>query len=394
MNKLPNLKSLTVSINSELRSNHSIYWANPLRRLHLVSDVYGYIFDCSSVALRGAVNGLREIDVANAHASTQLLEALIDGGREVIEGLKLPLSPISPYPSEGFLSKLYCPKLKRLEFRTRQKLDMRPFLRNNPGITRFACSGNIAEPLSACPSAESVVFMDQTREVKCIDTLCNLPNLDKLRHLQLRISDGPVLHASFSECLRSLSSLEYLSCSGQLFVHDCDNSGEHYAPLHPDGNPTMLTEEYSCGFPSLKFVEVVGFPFRFISLPPPPVVEPSGQLAGDSNLLRWRYGDEYASTLPPPWANAVRSLIGEQTRQFLNRAPKFQRARFRPYTHPPYDLNLDVIVEHYPNRSYFVLGGFGRKSKGEVLEGDGGLFAQIPYDGPWTTSWKSGPFCL
>jgi len=139
-------------------------------------------------------------------------------------------------------------------------------------------------------------------------------------------------------------------------------------------------------------VEVIGCPFRFIGLPPPPLVEYYGNLTGESQLLRWKFGDEYHMIVPHltpemlgflqmprvrQWAQAVHSLIDIQTREFVRRAPKFQRARFRPYTHTPYDVDLDIIINRHTNGDYFVLGEFSR----EVPEEDGWPL----YGDPWTT---------
>ena len=143
-------------------------------------------------------------------------------------------------------------------------------------------------------------------------------------------------------------------------------------------------------------------PFRFIGLPLPPLIEYHGDLRGESNLLRWRFRDDEYHMMRPltpsminhvqmarvrQWVEVISSLIDVQTREFVTRAPKLQRARFRPYAYP-YDSDLDVIIKRHMNGDYFVLGGFGRDDTGGLSEGDERFFTQLQYDGPWTTSWK------
>ena len=388
-----------------------------LHSLRLISKALdGHLFDCSTSALHTAGEGLKQIDLGNAKVSIQFLEALIDGGCESVESLRLPLNPISPCASGPFFCRLKCPKLKKIQFRTRQGLDMRPFLEGNPWINQLICGGRIGEVMSACPSAESVAFMDKIPELECIDALRNLPSFSTLRRLQFSTLDGPTL--GFESCLCSLPSLEYLSCSGrQLGVDDCNNSGEHYGALFSGGSSIALTqvrakvtqswldliglccEIYTCSFPSLQFVEVIRCPFRFIRLPSPPLIEYYG-LRGESNLLRWKFKDEYdmrlltSSMIYPvqiarvcQWVAVIRFLIDVQTRKFVTRAPKLQRVRFRPYAYH-YGLDLDVIIKRHTNGDYFVRGGFGRDDAGLSTEGDEKIFTQLQYDGPWATSWK------
>ncbi len=376
-----------------------------------------HLFDCSTSVLHAAGKGLKQIDLGNAQVSNQFLEALIDGGRESIESLWLPFSVISPYASRPSLCRIKCSKLKRIGFSTRQGIDMRPFLEANPWINELICGGRIGEVVSACPSAESVVFTNKIPELECIDALRNLPSFSTLRRLRFGTLDGPTL--GFESCLRSLPSLEYLSCSGhQLGVDDCNNSGEYYDALFSGGSSIALTqvrakltqswleligiccEIYTCSFPSLQFVEMIECPFRFIGLPLPPLIEYYGGLRGESNLLRWKFEDVYDLRLLTPsminsvqmararqWVEVISSLIDVQTREFVTRAPKLQRARFRPYAYP-YDSDLDVIIKRHTNGDYFVLGGFGRDDAGGLSEGDKRFFTQLQYDGPWTTSWK------
>ena len=211
-----------------------------LHSLRLVTGVYGQFFDCSTSAVHAAGKGLKEIDLGNAQVSTQFLETLVDGGRESVESLRLPLNPMSPYASGTFLYKLKCPKLKKIEFRTRREIDMRRFLEGNPWITQLVCGGRVVELLSACPSAESVSFMDKISELECIDALRNLPSFSTLRRLRFSMSGESTL--GFESCLRSLPSLEYLSYSGQFDMHDCNNNAEHYDILSPDGSPIELTQ--------------------------------------------------------------------------------------------------------------------------------------------------------
>ncbi len=388
-----------------------------LHTLRLITKEYKHLFNCSTSALHAAGEGLKQIDLGNAQVSYQFLEALIDGGHESIESLRLPLIPILPYACGSFLSRLKCPELKKIQFHTHQGIDMRPFLEGNPWINQLTCGGRIGEVVSACPSAESVAFTDEISELECIDALRNLPSFSTLRRLQFSMLDGPTL--GFESCLRSLPSLEYLSCSGrQLGVDDCNNSGEHYDPLFSGGSSIALTpqvrakltqswleligfccEIYTCSFPSLQFVEVIRCPFRFIRLPSPPLIEYYG-LRGESNLLRWKFKDEYdmrlltSSMIYPvqiarvcQWVAVIRFLIDVQTRKFVTRAPKLQRVRFRPYAYH-YGLDLDVIIKRHTNGDYFVRGGFGRDDAGLSTEGDEKIFTQLQYDGPWATSWK------